>query len=316
MSEYSEKSREGAGCCCEGPLRSLAFLRSAAESPVTGTQLRQPPRAPALGRLHARLILGLLEPFTELLQLRLLSRPAASRHGGSFAAEHGFEAPRPQQLQREGSVVEGCGLGCPVVCAVFLDQGSNPRARHWRKALGVAPGCPQLLARGIDAVGSGGLTGASSKPCRHKRRHGVRKGVTASQKASRRQTRRHGVRKAIMGAGSIGCPFFPPSGPSPAARASLVTILLRVTQSHSRRLQEHRDHLLRNMALRSCRPLSLQDLPGLLFPKSDSGTLDQMARCCFLNFILTPGPQLSVPHSDKRNTPGNRASQGALVSRR
>ena len=153
-------------------------------------------------------------------------------------------------------------------------------------------------------MGSGGLTGASSKPCvregvtasekasrRQRRRRGVREGVAASEKASRRQKRRRGIRRAIMAARSIGCPFFPSSGPSPAAQAPLVTILLRVTQSHSRCLQEHRDHLLRNMALRSCRPLSLQDLPRLLFPKSDSGTLDQMARCCFLNFTLTPGPQ-------------------------
>ena len=139
----------------------------------------------------------------------------------------------------------------------------------------MAPGCPRLLARGIDAVGSGGLTGASN-PWRQRRRCGVTEGVTASQKASRRQESHHG--------GSLHrLSLFPFLRPFPSRPG--------VTQSHSRCLQEHRDHLLRNMALRSCRPLSLQDLPRLLFPKSDSGTLDQMARCCFLNFILTPGPQ-------------------------
>ena len=111
---------------------------------------------------------------------------------------------------------------------------------------------------------------------RQRRRHGVTKGVTASQKASRRQESHHG--------GSLHrLSLFPFLRPFPSRPG--------VTQSHSRCLQEHRDHLLRNMALRSCRPLSLQDLPRLLFPKSDSGTLDQMARCCFLNFTLTPGPQ-------------------------
>lgn len=148
----------------------------------------------------------------------------------------------------------------------------------------MTPGCPRLGQRdrrgGFRRFDGSLLKAMASEkaPQHHKRRHGVRKGVTASEKPSWRLS-------------PIGCPFFPPPGPSPAAQAPLVTVLLRVTQSHSRCLQEHRDHLLRNMALRSCRPLSLQDLPRLLFPKSDSGTLDQMVRCCFLNFILTPGPQ-------------------------
>ena len=44
--------------------------------------------------------------------------------GASLVPEH--------RLQGTGSVVVALGLGCPVVCGVFPDQGLNPCPLHWQ----------------------------------------------------------------------------------------------------------------------------------------------------------------------------------------
>ena len=70
--------------------------------------------------------------FAAVYGLLSLCKVRASHCGGSFAVEHGLEAARLQWSQHKGSAAVGCGLSCPVVCGIFLDQGSNPRPLHWQ----------------------------------------------------------------------------------------------------------------------------------------------------------------------------------------
>ena len=39
------------------------------------------------------------------------------------------------RLESTGSAVAAHGLSCSAACGIFLDQGSNPRPRHWQRVL-------------------------------------------------------------------------------------------------------------------------------------------------------------------------------------
>ena len=69
--------------------------------------------------------------------VRGLSLAAVSRgyspgmvHGASHCG--GFSCCRAWAPGCMGSVFVACGLSCPVVCGIFLDQGSNPCPLHWQ----------------------------------------------------------------------------------------------------------------------------------------------------------------------------------------
>ena len=49
----------------------------------------------------------------------------------SLVAEGGPRA-EAQQLQHTGSVAVAFGLSCPMVCGIFLPQGSNLCPPHWQ----------------------------------------------------------------------------------------------------------------------------------------------------------------------------------------
>ena len=67
--------------------------------------------------------------------MRGLSLVAASgflRVVASLAVEHGFEGAQSSVVAAAGSVVEAHRPSCPMACGIFVDQGLNPCALHFK----------------------------------------------------------------------------------------------------------------------------------------------------------------------------------------
>ena len=71
--------------------------------------------------------------FVAVCGLSLVQRVGATLHCGARATHcSGFCCCGAQPVGAQASVVVVQGLGCPLACGIFPEQGSNPCLLHWQ----------------------------------------------------------------------------------------------------------------------------------------------------------------------------------------